>query len=137
MKTLEGISMEIPMKCMDSGLCVGCPLYVEGEGFEDCIKTLATEVQRLRDERESNPGVWDAAPEWAKYCYVVYSDESAIQQCSGNYTRALPKTIEQEIAEEYVNNRKKAKPAVVSWESIEKEIVELLNTYKARIEADK
>lgn len=99
-KTLEGVSMEIPMQCSTRGTCSGCPL-VSGVSFAgDCKNVLASEVQRLRDEREKNPGVWDGAPIKADEVQLWFYNG---RDLTGKMIRRcrIRKTIEQEIAEKY------------------------------------
>lgn len=108
-ETLEGVSMEVPMTCDKGGDCRGCPLFGKAKNSHtrECVELIAAEVQRLRDERENNPGVWDKAPDDAAFCSVNYCKESGVPYDSHSkpstyfYTRTLPKTIEQEIAEKY------------------------------------
>lgn len=53
--TLESVDMAIPTKCNGGMNCDGCGLFAfsKGKGTLHCIRTLAAEVQRLRDERRT------------------------------------------------------------------------------------
>lgn len=109
-RTLEGVSMEIPIKCTVED-CTNCPLQKEeGETQLDCIELLAAEVQRLRTEREKNPGIWDGAPEWSIHARTTYWRDFNHPMTRGvstfegkTYTRELPKTKAREIAEKFAN----------------------------------
>jgi hypothetical protein len=129
MNTLEGVSMEMPMKCKSLSTCTVCGMaYDKGNGAGVCIDRLAAEAQRLRDERETNPGVWDGAPSWADHGYCVWYNENEEIKSSDIITRTLPKTIEQEIAENVA-------PLIVDCENIDKAkkvVRSILAEYKER-----
>jgi hypothetical protein len=98
--TLEGMDMAIPMK--STSCSRECPLFLVKAS---CQALLAAEVQRLRDEREANPGVWDGAGSWAGKAIVRWIGRTVhgteISRESTLYMRALPKTLAQEIAEKW------------------------------------
>jgi hypothetical protein len=93
-------SIDIAIKCNGTG-CNECYLYND-DGTYGCIQQLATEVQRLRDEREKNPGVWDAAPEDANSVEVLWfikRDRKHMLIKKNEYIRTI-KTPAQRIAAE-------------------------------------
>ncbi len=98
-ETLEGLSMEIPMKCKVKS-CDCCPIH-NHDGPTGCVQRLASEIQRLRDEREKVVNVWKDAPGWADTADVDYQKYGDSRCGHKTYTRELPKTIKQEIAEEF------------------------------------
>ena len=69
-----------------------------------CVSMLACALLAERDEREKNPGVFDKARPDEAYAEIsFFVDKSSISSKGWhieNYTRELPKTIEQEIIDE-------------------------------------
>jgi len=128
METLEGVSMEIPMKCgTASNTCNGCEVG-KGGGLEECVERLSAEVQRLRDEREKVIDVWKDAPDRATEKTVTWSTCNFRIRLGGDtYTRELPKTIEQEIATEICK-----KYGLDSMPDIDTAMVEAMNLLKER-----
>jgi hypothetical protein len=104
-KTLEGVSTEKLKSYHLDGAGIGdhCLTYYY---LKLDVDPILSEVQRLRDERDKNPGVWDGAPRNANYVDVIFYDrpnkyESGERLTTESYTRELPKTLAQEIAEKY------------------------------------
>jgi len=75
--------------------CNGCKMYSisKGQSPSVCVEALS-----------SLPGVWDQAPEKAIEAYVNFGYSSHMAQIMDDgikYTRTLPKSLEDEIAEKY------------------------------------
>jgi hypothetical protein len=93
--------LEAMTKCkLDCTLC-GANAVCAKYDWQDTIQTLAT---ALLEER-AKPKVWDGAPEWAKSAIVIWSDTCKNEPAnrrdySPRYTRELPKTRIDEIADE-------------------------------------
>lgn len=69
--------------------------YVKVETEE--LLCIAKQLLREMDK----PGVWDNAPEWATKADITWSAKTHYSGVYKSYTRELPKTRIDEIAEEY------------------------------------
>jgi len=60
-------------------------------------------LKQLQSERAKKDDVWNDAPEWAGFASVRFqiSDGDPSKTAGSYFTRTLPKTLEQEIAEKY------------------------------------
>jgi hypothetical protein len=88
MEGLDGVSLEIPIRCHKNDGCNGCPLKDVA-----CQENLAAEVQRLRDKLEKIDDVWKGAPERATGALVNWHDsEDFYIRTSKLYTRTPPKS---------------------------------------------
>lgn len=79
-----------------SDMCGQCPL----------VNALTDQVNKLRKERENNPGVWDGAPNNARYVAIgwfEHSGRTAPLLGDTHHTRTLPKTKAREIAEKWAD----------------------------------
>jgi hypothetical protein len=115
MNGLDGVSMGHPMKCSNTENaddCKRCPLHTlhtMDSNVYSCVDILAAEVQRLRDEREKNPGVFDEAPENASVAVITWYVKQldglleAVKK-SKPYYRAI-KSPAQIIAEELTDKK--------------------------------
>jgi len=67
------------------------------------ITIICSLARALQAERAKPEGlVWKNSPEWANRAQIMwFNDDQCKARHSENYTRELPKTIEQEIAKKY------------------------------------
>lgn len=85
--------------------CEGCKIN-EIKGDVSCCTFLADALKSERAARKNNPGVWDGAPENARYVTVEWFEDSGIDRPVLNrtyYGRTLPVSPAREIAEEYAS----------------------------------
>ena len=107
MEGLDGVSMEVPLKCGELN-CIDCPLK-EREGFtaRSCVEYLAAEVQRLRDKHATVVDIWKDAKDTAKLAIVRWYAANGLYLGEAEYTRTLPKTPERILAETVVDDCEK------------------------------
>jgi hypothetical protein len=129
MEGLDGVIMDVPMKCSRLN-CTLCPL----KDYEACEEVLSAEVQRLRDKLAAVHDVWEKAQRFHTVARVVFQDNCGVQWPERVYTRTLPKTIEQEIAEKVVCAIR-GMPTNTQLNKLKGIIAGILETeYKARME---
>ena len=92
--------------------CISCGMYViEGPqgAISDCVEALA-----------SLPEVWDDAPEWADCADVTFTDKNRTRKGhTQTYTRTLPKSLEDEIAEKYSFDTPSCHPMINGMRAID------------------
>jgi hypothetical protein len=137
MEGLDGVSMEIPMKCGDAD-CFECPMKEIDGASTDCVESIAAEVQRLRDKLASVHDVWEKARPDEAYAEInFFADRFSIASGGRHverYTRTLPKTIEQGIAWKIVKTIV-GMPTNTQLEKLAGIIASILETeYKSRTE---
>lgn len=105
-ETLDGISMEIDEALIEvTKLKNDKGRLYSREYIMPIVLSIFSELLRLRDERESNPGVFDNAPSDAKEAHVThYNSHMDVVGIIRVYGRELPKTLAQEIAEKVIKN---------------------------------
>jgi len=79
--------------------CPDCKGVCKDDAVKSGIETLAT---ALLEER-AKPKVWDGAPEWATKAVINWSAKTHYSGVYKEYTRTLPKSRIDEIAEEAVD----------------------------------
>jgi len=77
-------------------------LRAERDPVNEIVLELQKENLRLRAEREASPGVWNRVPSDCNICRVVWRKNKQDPFTSDyvEYTREVPKTTAQEIAED-------------------------------------
>jgi len=85
--------LEVMVNC--DGECIGCP----AQSVCDTVGIKRSLAATLLEER-AKPKVWDGAPEWANIVDVYWSDKMGAELGNNRYTRELPKTRIDEIADE-------------------------------------
>jgi len=94
-------------KC-NSRSCMDCKMPEHGTASK-CVEALA-----------SLPGVWDEAPEGSDVAEArFWRSETAIILSKIDYTRTLPKSLEDEIAEKYSFDTPSCHPMINGMRAIE------------------
>ena len=107
-------------KCGKGMVCDTCKMKKIHVGYvTNCVEALA-----------SLPGVWDDAPEWAACADVTITDKNRTRKGhTQTYTRTLPKSLEDEIAEKYAKEID-TEPLLVKL--VKNKLVEMLKEYNER-----
>ena len=87
--------------CRDCSVCKMKDIRSAGS-FRYCGQVLASVLKSERAERAKNPGVWDGAPDNARYATIGWYEDSGRESPllrNTFYFRTLPKTKAREIAE--------------------------------------
>jgi len=100
--------------------------YITSRDLQEDLRrdffTLAAEVQRLRDEREKNPGLWTDAPDGANKVNVHwFNTKCSGQEKQASYTRTIKSTA-QIIAEELTDDEETRRLIVEGIERAGKEL---------------
>ena len=100
--------MKEDAKCCKQHICEVCRMRSLGSDFS-CVEALA-----------SLPGVWDEAPEGSDVAEArFWRSETAIILSKIDYTRTLPKSLEDEIAEKYSFDTPSCHPMINGMRAIE------------------